>query len=100
MKDSRQLLIRYLVATIVTPLVLLYPALIYLDLAGLGGYDGFASPEVMIEYGAWSSVTSGHAPIYHVFAGLYVAWLLSLANLPVALIVLIGQAIRRDKGRD
>ena len=97
MRDSRQLLVGYLVATIAIPFVLLYPALIYGDLAGMGGYDGFASPEMMIEYGAWASATSGHAPAYLIFAGLYAIWLLSLANLPVASIILIGQVIRKGK---
>ena len=99
MKVSRLLSIRYLIATIAIPLVLLYPALIYFDLAGMGGYEGFASLEIMKEYGAWSSAANGHAPTYPIFAGLYAAWLLSLANLPVALIILIGQLIRKGKGK-
>jgi hypothetical protein len=99
MKDSRQLLIGYLVATIAIPFVLLYPTLIYLDLAGMGGYDGFASPEMMKEYGAWSPVTNDHAPIYLILGGLSIVWLLSLVNLPVALIVLIGQVTRKGKGQ-
>jgi hypothetical protein len=73
----------YLIITGILPIILYYPALISWDLSGMGGYDGFASPSMMERYGAWSAteeITAG----YLLFSGLYLMWLISLVNLPLA----------------
>jgi hypothetical protein len=74
----------------------LYPALIFYDLAGMGGYDGFASPAMMVEYGAWAS-TSGSSLVYTLFNITYFLWLLSLVNIPIA--VGISLKLLRDRNR-
>lgn len=72
----------YVISTGVLPILLFYPAMIYRDLAGMGGYDGFASISMMERHGAWS-VNESSTGIYHIFEGLSLLWLLSLINLPV-----------------
>ena len=64
-------------------MLLLYPAWIYYDLAGMGGYDGFASLEMMRKYGAWSSNIVNSVE-YIAFSILTVLWLFSLLNIPIA----------------
>jgi hypothetical protein len=95
MKDSRLFLATYLAGTLLFPVALLYPALIYGDLAGMGGYDGYASPEMMTEYGVWKSVASDHTPIYFIFAGTSLIWLLSVVNLPIAVVIVMSRLIQK-----
>jgi hypothetical protein len=89
----------YWAVTIAAPIALLYPALVYLDLAGMGGYDGFASPRMMELYGIGASTASHYVLIYYVFGMIYVGWLLSALNLPVALAILVCRAGRSKKPR-
>jgi len=91
-KRSRLILITYLAGAIVLPILLLYPALIYNDLAGMGGYDGFATHKMMAEHGVW---TPGHTSVYHIFAWAYRVWFLSIVNLPIAVVVLIVRFARK-----
>lgn len=73
----------YLIITGILPIILFYPAMIYGDLSGMGGYDGFATPAMMERYGAWSE-TEEMTVGYLLFTGLHVVWLISLVNLPLA----------------
>lgn len=75
----------YLVATLLAPVLFLYPA-------GMGGYDGFATPQMMLKHGAWAPADSPASLVYRAFEGLYLLWLLSLLNLPVALTMLSGES--------
>lgn len=77
------LILFYFVLSIVVPLALLYPAFVYGDLAGTGGYDGFASPAMMLKDGVWAT-TNGRSLVYTVFGIANCVWLLSLINIPVA----------------
>jgi hypothetical protein len=87
--NSRAIRITYLAVTISVPILLLYPLLVYGDLMGMGGYDGFASPSMMEKYGVWGT-TSNVPPITNfVFLGLTITWLLSLANLFIAAIIFV-----------
>ena len=83
----------YLILTGALPVLLLYPSLVYLDLSGMGGYDGFASTAMMERHGMWSA-TNGHTAFYFVVNGIFLLWCLSCVNLPIALIV-IGRRIQR-----
>ena len=76
----------YLAIVVACCLLFAYPAWVYSDLAGMGGYDGFASPAMMREHGAWRD-EAGHTSIYRIFLAMYLVWLLSLANLPVAVVL-------------
>ena len=98
MKLNRILLVIYLVGTIVIPFLLSYPSMIYLDLAGMGGYDGFASREMMMEHGVWSSAER-RTFVYLVFQAVYRVWLLSIANLPIAIGVIIKKVMQRRKSQ-
>jgi hypothetical protein len=80
-------------------ILLLYPALMYYDLEGMGGYDGFVSPEMMVESGAWASSTSSQGPLYYALAGAAVLWLLSMASLSVAIIRSLVRLARRQPTR-
>ena len=99
-EESRSILIAYLAVTAVFSVALFYPAMVYYDLAGMGGYDGFASPEMMLKHGAWAPATSGHTFVYHAFEALALLWLLALMNLPVAALAVIRHSIRRRKALD
>jgi hypothetical protein len=99
MKGSRLILMTYLVGTIVLPIILLYPALVYYDLSGMGGYDGFASPEMMMKHGAWKPAESGDTLIYLVFAGASLLWLLSAANLPIAVGIIVRRYVCRKNSK-
>jgi hypothetical protein len=90
----------YLVGTITLPIVLLYPALIFSDLAGMGGYDRFATLNMMTEHGVWAPVAHGHTPVYFIFAGAYLIWLLSVANLPIAAVGLISRLARKANSKE
>jgi hypothetical protein len=80
----------YFALSLAVPLGLLYPALVYSDLAGLGGYDGFATPAMMLEHGAWAT-TNSRSLVYTLFSIVNWVWLLSLMNTPVA----IGISVKR-----
>lgn len=77
-----------MIGTGILPILLWYPAMIYLDLAGIGGYEGFASISMMEQHGIWSSRDS-HSIIYYVFNGLYFLWCVTLINLPVAFVLIV-----------
>jgi hypothetical protein len=53
---------------------LFYPAMVYPDLAGMGGYDGFASPKMMLDHGAWRADAERPKAVYLMFAAIYVTW--------------------------
>jgi hypothetical protein len=74
----------YLVLSVLLPIVLLYPTLIYTDLAGMGGYDGFASHSMMTEHGLWAPANGLPSPVYVLFASIALLWFLSVVNLGVA----------------
>jgi hypothetical protein len=90
MKTHTRRFIIYLAITGVFPVLLLYPSLIYWDLAGMGGYDGFASSTMMEQHGVWSA-TDEHPVVYYIFNGCFLLWCLSLVNLPIA----CGVVVRR-----
>ncbi|MCP4543382.1 MAG: nitrile hydratase subunit beta [Chloroflexi bacterium] len=98
MKRNCVLLVIYLIGTIVIPFLLFYPSMIYLDLAGMGGYDGFASHEMMMRHGIWSA-TERRTFVYLVFQVVYFVWLLSIANFPIAIGVIIKKVVQRQKGQ-
>lgn len=99
MAHTRWALSAYLIATVALPILLLYPALIYYDLAGMGGYDGFASPALMMEHGAWAPAGSAPTVTFRAFEALSCIWALSLANLPIGAVALIGHVARRQARR-
>ncbi len=87
----------YLFLTVSLPILLLYPLLVYGDLMGMGGYDGFASPDMMKKYGVWS-ITSNVPPITEfIFGGLSIVWFLSLANLLIAILFMLRSFFIRGK---
>jgi hypothetical protein len=89
----------YLIITGTLPIILFYPAMIYGDLSGMGGYDGFATPAMMERYGAWSAAEEMTAG-YLLCTGLYVVWLISLVNFPLAgVLVLIRWWTKRRRER-
>ena len=53
---KRVLEVVYFLLSAELPILLLYPALVYGDLSGMGGYDGFATAEMMITYGSWATI--------------------------------------------
>lgn len=95
MITRRSLVLAYLAATLISCLILAYPAMIYYDLAGQGGYDGFASPRMMREHGVWREET-GHTPTYYAYLGMSLCWLLSVVNLPFAAMLLIRSVARGE----
>jgi hypothetical protein len=88
MKKQHVRFIVYLVMTGACPILLLYPSFVYLDLAGMGGYDGFASPMMMEQQGMWSA-TGGHTMVFYALNGCFLLWILSLVNLPIACVVTV-----------
>ncbi|GAK52392.1 hypothetical protein U14_03643 [Candidatus Moduliflexus flocculans] len=80
----------YFICSGLFPLLLWYPSMIFMDLAGMGGYDGFASVSFMEKYGVWSSQDS-HAVVYYFFNAIFIFWAASLINIPVALILLLKE---------
>jgi hypothetical protein len=89
----------YFVLSVALPIILLYPALIYGDLSGMGGYDGFASLEMMTKYGSWVSDATNSVG-YIFFSGLNILWLLSLINIPIAVILAFKVLRERNRFRD
>jgi hypothetical protein len=97
MSKPYNVLIFYVIVTGVLPVLLAYPSLIYLDLAGMGGYDGFASVAMMEKHGVWSS-TEDQTMFYYAFGGLYILWCISLVNLPIALVVILRKFQKKRQG--
>ena len=65
------------VVTFVAIMGLFYPAMEYVDLVEMGGHDGFASPQMMLDHGAPPVGTDRPTAVYLMFAAWYVSWLLS-----------------------
>ena len=78
----------YLVLSILLPILLVYPALIYADLAGFGGYDGFAIPNMMVDHGVWPSAGE-ESIVYRLFNAAYCLWLPSVLNATFAVFVYV-----------
>jgi hypothetical protein len=76
---------------------LFYPAMVYLDLAGMEGYDGFASPQMLLDHGAWRADAGPPTAVYRILAAIHVTWLLSLVSLvlEVSLLGIAGIFRRR-----
>ena len=85
----------YLTLAAALSIGLFYPYLVYTDLAGMGGYDGFASREMMLEHSAAWSGTSGPSIAYYVFAGFALLWALSFLRIPVSLVLLMRQSAKQ-----
>lgn len=83
----------YFVMSLLLPLCIVYPAMIYLDLAGMGGYDGFASPNMMLEHGTWRALNKVTL-VHRIMNGIYLLWLFSLLNL----LILIGYCLISRRG--
>ena len=75
------------------------PAMVYLDLAGMGGYDGFASPQMKLDHGAWRADANRPTTVYLIFAAIYVTWLLSLVSLVLEAFLLGLAAILRRRAQ-
>ena len=76
---------------------LFYPAMVYVDLAGMGGYDGFASSEMMLNHGAWRGNADPPTAVYLMFAALYAGWLLSPISLVFGSLLLGIAAVFRKR---
>jgi hypothetical protein len=76
--------------------VLFYPALIYYDLSGMGGYDGFASPMMIAEHSAEMSTDDTRTSIYYLFQVINFLWLASLVNLVIGIVIFVDHLIRRE----
>jgi hypothetical protein len=95
--QKKSLIAMCLILAFVLSIGLLYPALIHADLAGMGGYDGFASREMMLKHGVWSSAASGRTMVYYLFAGAHLLWLLSAVILPLGAVILVRQLFEERK---
>ncbi len=87
MKKSCLRFAMYVLFAILFPVLLWYPAMMYLDLAGMGGYSGFANVSMMETHGCWSSSDS-HTVVYYAFHVIYVFWCGSLIHLPVTFVLI------------
>lgn len=94
MKPIRSVWIFYFFVSIVLAVALLYPTLIYYDLSGMGGYDGFASPTFMAENSTWATAESTHTSMYYLFQTLSVLWLISLINAFIGIVILVKNLVR------
>ena len=91
MKKGSRFFIGYVAMTLLLPVLLLHPTLIYYDLAGMGGYDGFASAELMLQHGSWNPRTTGTI-VYYFFAAASVGWILSVVNAFLCIVMLAARS--------
>jgi hypothetical protein len=91
--------IAWFVVSFVVFIVLFYPTMVYLDLAGIGGYDGFTSPQMMLDHGAWRAEADRPTIVYRILAAIHVTWLLSLVSLGLEASLLGIAAILRMRAR-
>ncbi len=86
MRKTNLIFTLYLFGTGIFSVLLWYPSMIYLDLSGMGGYDGFASVSMMEQHGVWSS-TDSHTFVYYILNGAFLIWCVSLINLPFVFVL-------------
>ena len=84
----------YFVVTSFLPFVLLYPALMYAEFLGMGGYDGFIRKEWTSVAGVWA-IEPETLIITRLLSIVYYLWFVSIANLPLALIIFVYSMIRK-----
>jgi len=99
MRLKRRGKIAWFVVSLVVFIGLFFPAMVYLDLAGMGGHDGFASPQMMLDHGAWRADADRPTTIYLIFAAMHALWLLSLVSLVLEASLLGIAAILRRRAR-
>jgi hypothetical protein len=97
MSMNRRGKIAWFVVSLVVFIGLFYPAMVYLDLAGMGGYDGFASPQMKLDHGAWRADANRPTTVYLILAAIHVTWLLSLVSLVLEASLLGIAAILRRR---
>ena len=90
-------IIIWIAVTLAFFIALFYPAMVYLDLAGMGGYDGFAPSEMMLNHGAWRENADPPTAVYLMFAAIYAAWLFSPISLGLGSLLLGIAAVFRKR---
>jgi hypothetical protein len=99
MSMNRRRKTAWFVVSLIVFIGLFYPAMMYLDLAGMGGYDGFASSQMMLDHGTWRADADRPTAVYLIFAAIYVTWLLSLVSLVLEAFLLGLAAILKRRAR-